>query len=279
MIVTPLDVIRVRQQTLPLDVDRRANLIFPKRIHQLWSGLGVSLVQSVPSTVVYMLGYEFFMSKFRGHDEWAQISHRELFGPMISGGLARSISSTVCLPLELYKIRLQQYKPRNTELSRDLPNNSRSFGTLNFLKSQWRGLGVTLIRDVPFSAIYWTGYELIKSFIYRNYREKEFKISDTLFISFIAGSSSGSLAAILTTPADVLKSRMQMINYTPGHQVSNFDKLSFRQVIQETYLRQGIKGFMVGWQPRIIRVSLSCGLMIGCYEGVKHFRWKARVLG
>lgn len=49
----------------------------------------------------------------------------------------------------------------------------------------WRGLLPTMLRDVPFSGIYWMGYEKIK----HNLSERE-DLSH-FQTSFIAGASSG----------------------------------------------------------------------------------------
>lgn len=84
----------------------------------------------------------------------------------------------------------------------------------------WRGLFSTLLRDVPFSAVYWTNYEAIKSF---------FGVTTPSFgFSFFAGAVSGSVrhpifllivlfykfclqvAATLTVPFDVVKTHQQI---------------------------------------------------------------------
>lgn len=49
----------------------------------------------------------------------------------------------------------------------------------------WRGLPPTILRDVPFSGIYWTCYENIKSY---------FQVKEPTFgFSFFAGAVSGSV--------------------------------------------------------------------------------------
>lgn len=52
----------------------------------------------------------------------------------------------------------------------------------------WRGIFPTLLRDVPFSAIYWMSYESIKTFL---------KVDHPTFgQSFIAGAISGSVSLL-----------------------------------------------------------------------------------
>uniref|UniRef100_A0AAR5P3B8 Uncharacterized protein n=1 Tax=Dendroctonus ponderosae TaxID=77166 RepID=A0AAR5P3B8_DENPD len=60
----------------------------------------------------------------------------------------------------------------------------------------------TLLRDVPFSAIYWMSYESIKSYMgcdHPSFRQ-----------SFIGGAISGSIAATITVPFDVVKTHQQI---------------------------------------------------------------------
>lgn len=56
----------------------------------------------------------------------------------------------------------------------------------NGVLSLWKGLGPTLLRDVPFSAIYWVNYEYIKSFYTKG--------SPTFAFSFMAGAIAGSVS-------------------------------------------------------------------------------------
>lgn len=74
---------------------------------------------------------------------------------------------------------------RFVELGEALKNLVRADG----YKGLWRGVLPTLLRDVPFSAIYWMSYESIKSYMgcdHPSFRQ-----------SFIAGAISGSVRTIV----------------------------------------------------------------------------------
>lgn len=53
------------------------------------------------------------------------------------------------------------------------------------IKGLWKGVVPTLLRDVPFSAIYWTTYEFIKSLGPH---------TPTFSYSFMAGAVSGTVS-------------------------------------------------------------------------------------
>ena len=79
--------------------------------------------------------------------------------------------------------------------------------------SLWRGVGVTLLRDVPFSAVYWACYEDFKVRLdyTRQHRPRPFfpPMFSPMGASLLAAASSGSRAAILTFPFDVIKTQQQ----------------------------------------------------------------------
>merc|ERR1711988_849277 len=81
---------------------------------------------------------------------------------------------------------------------------------VNGIKSLWRGLVPTLLRDVPLSGIYWSLYETMKPIVtgslFRGDSSHDTKATGTAFgPSFISGALSGMMAAALTHPFDVVK--------------------------------------------------------------------------
>lgn len=96
-------------------------------------------------------------------------------------------SATVISPLELIRTKLQSQKQSYRELTDCIRSAVETEGWL----SVWRGLGPTLLRDVPFSAMYWYNYERGKSWLCERYNTRE----PTFTITFIAGAVSGSVSA------------------------------------------------------------------------------------
>lgn len=134
----------------------------------------------------------------------------------------------------------------------------------------WRGLGPTLWRDVPFSGLYWAGFEIIKSRL--NSSSSPLPPLTPIATSFISGAVSGTLAALVTQPFDVLKTRRQV--FTPSkncspealrHRASTFPLAL--HVIQS----EGWAALFAGVVPRCAKIAPACGLMIACYEGVGRY--------
>ena len=68
--------------------------------------------------------------------------------------------------------------------------------------------GATLARDVPFSALYWSGLEPIrKALLPANALPSQAQV---MTANFVAGTVGGGLAAAVTTPLDVVKTRLQV---------------------------------------------------------------------
>ena len=71
--------------------------------------------------------------------------------------------------------------------------------------------GATLARDVPFSALYWSGLEPIRrAMLPSNARPSQAQI---MTANFVAGTVGGGLAAAVTTPLDVVKTRLQVLHH------------------------------------------------------------------
>ena len=79
----------------------------------------------------------------------------------------------------------------------------RSLGLVGLYK----GASACLLRDVPFSAIYFPTYSHLKKDLFGESPTKKLGIVQLL----TAGAIAGMPAAYLTTPADVIKTRLQIV--------------------------------------------------------------------
>lgn len=181
--------------------------------------------------------------------------------PLSAGVIARSVISSIASPLELIRTNLQ-----STPLSPDNPHTLRSVLTSarTLVQEQgvgylWRGLGPTLWRDVPFSGIYWASYESCKRAFARQGHEGA-------SVAFLSGALSGTLAALITSPFDVLKTRRQ--SFVMSSSNVPFSSIPFLLRIVRT---EGGSALFAGIFPRIAKIAPACGIMIACFEVCPYF--------
>uniref|UniRef100_A0A667Z3G7 Mitochondrial glutathione transporter SLC25A39 n=1 Tax=Myripristis murdjan TaxID=586833 RepID=A0A667Z3G7_9TELE len=228
-------------------------------LRSLWSGLPPTLVMAVPATVIYFTCNDqlrdFLTYKLGFHG-----SHV----PLLAGALARLGAVTVISPLELIRTKMQSRPLSYSELQACI----RSAVAQDGLLSLWRGWGPTVLRDVPFSAVYWFNYELLKTRLC----EHSHASHTTLSISFTAGAISGTIAATLTLPFDVVKTRRQIqLGEMETLGVSIKKTASTWQIMKEICAELGYRGLFAGFLPRVIKVAPACAVMISTYEFGKTF--------
>ncbi|KAK9121703.1 hypothetical protein Syun_019320 [Stephania yunnanensis] len=128
----------------------------------------------------------------------------------------------------------------------------------------WTGVGAQLARDVPFSAICWSTLEPVRRRIL-NFVGEDVNASTILGANFSAGFLAGSIAATVTCPLDVAKTRRQ-IEKDPSRALS----MNTRLTLIEVWRNGGMKGLFTGVGPRIARVGPSTGIVVSFYEVVKY---------
>lgn len=249
-------------------------------IHTLYRGLGLSLVMAIPSNVVYFSGYEFLRdSSPLKHDY-------PIINPLLCGSIARIIAATTVAPLELIKTRVQAVPSTGNSITSSEIFKMVVRNTLNEIRVEgvgtiFKGLGLTLWRDVPFSGIYWSSYEYIthklKATICLGEKSTSLNPETTLFIrSFMGGSAAGVIAAIFTNPFDVGKTRMQ-VSFEENHQMGTLGKKNMKsketifKYIFSIYKNEGFSSLYVGLIPRCMKIAPACAIMISSYEMTKRF--------
>ena len=123
--------------------------------------------------------------------------------PLCSALLARSGETAIRMPLEVLRTVMQTSDGTST-----LSSTVRHL-VKQPIASWWRGMMPTLLRDVPFSGIYWASYEQAKARVHIPETWSSSESVRTLLHSFTCGAGAGLFAAILTTPVDVIKTVRQ----------------------------------------------------------------------
>ncbi|KAH8281094.1 hypothetical protein KR054_010642 [Drosophila jambulina] len=245
----------------------------------LWSGLGPTLVSALPSTIIYFVAYEQFkanfMQLFEGHlksrTPQSQLGLRKApeglppWVPMMSGVTARICAVSVVSPIELVRTKMQAQRQTYAQIIHFV----RNVIALQGFWGLWRGLRPTILRDVPFSGIYWPIYEYLKLNL-GNHTQPSFSRS------FLAGVLAGSVAAVVTTPFDVVKTHEQVefgekVIFTDspardlGKRPGTFSRL------QDIHRMHGVRGLFRGCAPRLLKVAPACAIMISSFEYSKSF--------
>ncbi|NXR06318.1 S2539 protein, partial [Semnornis frantzii] len=228
-------------------------------IRSLWSGLPPTLVMAVPATAIYFTAYDQLRDYLR-----AQTGSRGHYIPLLAGALARMVTVTVISPLELIRTKMQSRQLSYRELGACIQSAVAQDGWL----SLWRGWGPTVLRDVPFSALYWFNYELVKEWLCGEARLDE----ATFMITFAAGAISGTVAAVLTLPFDVVKTQRQIeLGDIEVHPVTASKPSSTWLLLRRIRAESGARGLFAGFLPRVIKVAPACAIMISTYEFGKTF--------
>lgn len=253
----------------------------------LWRGLSPTLLMALPANIIYFTGYDWLR-----YDPKSPIRRiaSDGYAPLVAAPTARIMAAVVVSPIEMFKTRLQaSHSPTGAGHFADALKGLREMVHANGYLSLWRGLGLTLWRDVPFSGLYWWGYETIRGQLTAarersrgrsleidgNRREARSRsqsrkdLSATFTDSCIAGAGSGAVATFVTMPFDVGKTRQQVFkeggpNSKPGTLAP--EQLSMPKFLLHIYREEGLTGLWKGWIPRILRVAPACAIMISCYE-------------
>lgn len=243
-------------------------------IGALWSGLGPTLVSALPSTIVYFVAYDQFKVRYMemykrhfGAAKKGKVSQNNLplMVPMLSGITARVCAVTFVSPIELVRTKMQSQRLSYSQMMRFV----RNVIALQGITALWRGLPPTILRDVPFSGIYWPFYEYIKMSFSKNSEQPSFGFN------FVAGVLAGSIAALVTCPFDVIKTHQQIefgerVIFTDSP-AKELDKQSTYSRLVSIYRSYGLRGLFAGYGPRLFKVAPACAIMISTFEYSKQY--------
>lgn len=195
---------------------------------------------------------------------------REIIRTMTISAISPAIAAIFTNPFDVAKTRLQmQNELTRTELKvyknpiDCLIKTWRAEG----IKGLQRGLGIAMVRESSKCFFRIGLYEPLLSHIHN------MKVSQPpIWKCILAGGTSGAVAALITNPLEITKSRIQAHGaLTTAH--LHYD--SAKEAISDTIRKDGFKGLWKGVEVSILRSMVWTAVQLPCNTMLKHV-WSAR---
>jgi solute carrier family 25 (mitochondrial S-adenosylmethionine transporter), member 26 len=215
----------------------------------IYKGLGPAAVGSTPTAALFFVTYESIKSFLNVH-----ISQQHApFVHMFAASCGEIMACLVRVPVEIAKQRRQALLVKKEVTSFQILY--QAFKQDGIRKGVYRGFGITIMREVPFSFIQFPLWEYLKS-------QWEPVTGLPLNPGYVAvcGAISGGIAAGLTTPLDVLKTRIML---------AESGRSTIPRIIKSIYREHGIRGMFAGFVPRVLWITLGGAIFFGFYDLTK----------
>ncbi|KAL4120926.1 hypothetical protein QTP88_013531 [Uroleucon formosanum] len=206
-----------------------------------WRGLSPSLVRNIPGIAIHISLTQLIYSYLTKNNQTSMVKSG------IAGFSARCISVSVLMPFTVLKTRVESGQYSYTSLIRGLSDIYRLEGW----KVLCRGWTPTILRDAPFSALYFMIFIKLKNITLLGELDNK-----QPFYIFGCGLLAGGLASCMTQPFDVIKTSQQVSN----------EKLLLIDAIILIKQKYGIAGYFKGLSLRVLRRSLMAAMTWTVYE-------------
>ncbi|XP_027809406.2 mitochondrial glutamate carrier 1 [Marmota flaviventris] len=237
----------------------------------MYRGAAVNLTLVTPEKAIKLAANDFFRHQLSKDGQKLTLPKE-----MLAGCGAGTCQVIVTTPMEMLKIQLQDAgriaaqkkmlaaqaqlsahgatqpsveapaapRPTATQLTRDLLRNHGVAGL-------YKGLGATLLRDVPFSIVYFPLFANLNQLGRPASEEKA-----PFYVSFLAGCVAGSAAAVAVNPCDVVKTRLQSLQ----RGVNEDTYSGFLDCARKIWQHEGPSAFLKGAYCRALVIAPLFGI-------------------
>lgn len=260
--IFPIDMVKTRlqQQTIGPNGERAyrgpfhcmSKIIRVEGLRGLYKGLGPNLVGVTPEKAIKLAVNEYARELLENPD-----GSIDLHNEIIAGASAGFFQVIATNPMELIKIRMQTQATLPVEQRQSAVEVVRGLG----VRGMYTGATACFVRDIPFSLLFFPGYSHLKTTFAEP--DGETKLPGVL----AAGAIAGALSSGLCTPADVVKTRLQL----KGGRAKYGGMVQCTRII---WRDEGFMAFYKGVVPRMSVVAPLFGIALVSFELTKDYMLK-----
>ncbi|KAI5848285.1 mitochondrial carrier domain-containing protein [Tricharina praecox] len=213
----------------------------------VYKGVGSVIAGSAPGAALFFVTYEHVKTTLRHGEKTgssAAVTH------MLAASIGEIAACSVRVPTEVIKQRAQasQFASSWQALRHIFTANTSA---VMVWKELYRGWGVTIMREIPFTVIQFPLWEAMKEWRGEAKGRKANPAESAVF-----GSVSGAIAAAATTPLDVLKTRLMLAKQKQSA------LWTFKNIVAE----EGTGALFKGITPRVIWISIGGAIFLGAWD-------------
>ncbi|XP_077237431.1 mitochondrial substrate carrier family protein [Tasmannia lanceolata] len=271
-IMHPIDTLKTRIQSQAVIGRCQNQKSIPQMVRTVWldDGLRGFYRGLVPGVTGSLATGATYFGVIESTKKWVEEVYPSLGGHwahFIAGGIGDTLGSFVYVPCEVMKQRMQVQGTQKSWSSIVMKENAcqkpgvqmygyysgmfqagHSIWKQHGLKGLYAGYWSTLARDVPFAGLMVTFYEALKEF--SEYGKRRWLLHPDNHVNnsiegLLLGGLAGGFSAYITTPLDVIKTRMQV-------QGSTIRYKGWSDAVRRIWMTEGAKGMLKGSVPRII---------------------------
>uniref|UniRef100_A0A8C7XNG8 Mitochondrial glutamate carrier 1 n=1 Tax=Oryzias sinensis TaxID=183150 RepID=A0A8C7XNG8_9TELE len=261
----------------------------------IYRGAAVNLTLVTPEKAIKLAANDFFRHQLS--QDGARLT---VFKEMLAGCCAGMCQVIITTPMEMLKIQMQdagrlgktmfgsnQVMPSvvptmkmggtSTVLSRSYntthaPQVVRMSAlqiTKELLRTKgimglYRGLGATLMRDIPFSVVYFPLF----AHLHQLGQHSSEHPSVPFYWSFMSGCLAGSIAAVAVSPCDVVKTRLQSLRKGANEEIYK----GVVDCVRKIWRKEGPRAFLKGASCRALVIAPLFGIaQVVYFVGVGEF--------
>ncbi|CAN7033747.1 unnamed protein product [Brassica rapa subsp. trilocularis] len=235
----PIDTIKTR-----LQAPRGGGKIVLKG---LYSGLAGNIAGVLPASALFVGVYEPTKQKLLKTfpDHLSAVAH------LTAGAIGGLAASLIRVPTEVVKQRMQ------TGQFASAPNAVRVIASQEGFKGLYAGYRSFLLRDLPFDAIQFCIYEQL-CLGYKKAARRELNDPENALI----GAFAGALTGAVTTPLDVIKTRLMVQGSAKQYQ-------GIVDCVQTIVKEEGASALLKGIGPRVLWIGIGGSIFFGVLESTK----------